>query len=60
MQQAPIHIQRKAKIGANVVILPGVTVGNNAIVIAGSVVIEDVASHTMVAGNPARKISEVF
>ena len=42
------------------VILPGVTVGNNAIVIAGSVVIEDVASHTMVAGNPARKISEVF
>lgn len=41
-------------IGINATILPGVTIGKKAIVAAGSVVIHDVASYSMVAGNPAQ------
>jgi len=50
-------IARGASIGANATILPGITVGEKAIVGAGSVVTRDVAAGTTVIGNPARKIS---
>ena len=50
-------IARGASIGANATILPGITVGEKAVVGAGSVVTRDVASGTTVIGNPARKIS---
>jgi acyl-[acyl carrier protein]--UDP-N-acetylglucosamine O-acyltransferase len=46
-------------LGANAVVLPGVTIGDGAIVGAGSVVTKDVAPHMVVAGNPARVISTV-
>jgi 2,3,4,5-tetrahydropyridine-2-carboxylate N-succinyltransferase/tetrahydrodipicolinate N-acetyltransferase len=46
-------------IGANAVILPGVRVGHNSIVGAGSVVTKNVEPCTIVAGNPAKKIGEV-
>ncbi|MDP3110489.1 MAG: DapH/DapD/GlmU-related protein [Thermodesulfovibrionales bacterium] len=46
-------IRRKAKIGANATILPGVEVGENSLVGAGSVVTRDVPEHHIVAGNPA-------
>lgn len=49
----PIHIKRNAWIGAGAIILPGVTVGCNAIVGAGSVVTKDVEDNTIVVGNPA-------
>ncbi len=49
----------KAWIGAGATILPGVTVGENAVVGAGSVVTHDVAPNTIVAGNPARLIREI-
>ena len=55
----PVHIGRKAWIGAGATILPGVTVGENAVVGAGSVVTKDVAPNTIVAGNPARFIKNV-
>jgi len=45
-------------IGANCTILPGVTIGNGAIVAAGSVVTKDVEAHTFVGGNPIRTIRE--
>ena len=45
-----------ASIGANATILPGVTIGQNAMVGAGSVVTEDVLPNAVVAGNPARVI----
>lgn len=43
-------------IGANSVVLGGITVGAGAVIGAGSVVVHDVAPHTVVAGNPARTI----
>jgi acetyltransferase-like isoleucine patch superfamily enzyme len=49
-------IKKGASLGSSVTILCGVTVGENAIVGAGSVVLKDVAANTIVAGNPARII----
>lgn len=45
-------------IGANVVILPGVNIGNGAVIAAGAVVTKDVAPFTVVGGIPAREISK--
>jgi acetyltransferase-like isoleucine patch superfamily enzyme len=47
-------VRRGASIGAGAVILPGVTVGERAMVGAGAVVTRDVPAHVVVAGNPAR------
>ena len=52
----PTLIKRRASIGSNVTILCGVTVGEDAIVGAGSVVTHDVPPGTVVAGNPAHVI----
>jgi acetyltransferase-like isoleucine patch superfamily enzyme len=49
-------IKKRASIGSSVTILCGVTVGEGAIIGAGSVVTKDVAPHTIVAGNPAKFI----
>jgi acetyltransferase-like isoleucine patch superfamily enzyme len=48
-----IEIKDKAWIGFNVIILKGVTIGEGAVVAAGSVVTKDVPAYTVVAGNPA-------
>ena len=45
-----------AKIGANATLLPGITIGHEALVAAGAVVVRDVAEGEVVAGNPARRI----
>jgi acetyltransferase-like isoleucine patch superfamily enzyme len=50
------RIKAGASIGANSVILPGVTIGKEALVGAGSVVTRDVPSNAIVVGNPARII----
>lgn len=55
----PVRICRKAWIGAGATILPGVTVGENAVVAAGAVVTKDVAPNTIVGGNPAKFIKAV-
>lgn len=52
----PVTLRRGCWIGANAIILPGVTIGENAVVGAGAVVTRDVPSCTVVAGNPARAI----
>lgn len=49
-----IRLCKGSWIGANAILLPGVTVGQNAVVAAGSVVRTSVSAFTMVAGNPAR------
>ncbi|MFB7894498.1 DapH/DapD/GlmU-related protein [Microbacterium sp. NPDC056044] len=51
---APIRIGRNVWIGANVTVLPGVTIGDNAVVAAASVVTKDVPADTVVVGSPAR------
>lgn len=53
----PIKVETGASIGANSIILPGVTVGKNALVGAGSVVTKSVPNQVVVAGNPAQIIS---
>lgn len=55
----PTYIKRGASIGSSVTILCGVTIGENAVVGAGSVVTKDVAPNTVVAGNPARFIKNL-
>ena len=52
------HVGRRASIGSNATILCGVSIGENAIVGAGSVVTKDVEAGQVVAGNPARVITE--
>lgn len=53
----PITIEGNAWIGAQAVILPGVSVGEDAIVGAGSIVTRDVSAGTTVVGNPARIVA---
>ena len=56
---APVTVCDKAWIGVGVLILKGVTIGEGAVVAAGSVVTRDVAPWTLVAGNPARRIRDL-
>ncbi len=56
----PVTIETDVWVGANAVILKGVTVGQGAIIAAGSVVIADVAPYTIVAGVPAKQVSVRF
>lgn len=55
----PIVLKQGAWIGANVTVMPGVTIGENAIVGAGAVVTKDVAANTIVAGVPARVVKHL-
>ncbi|HQH71172.1 MAG TPA: acyltransferase [bacterium] len=55
----PTLIKKGASIGSSVTLLCGITVGENAIVGAGSVVTKDVPPNTVVAGNPARIMKKV-
>ncbi len=52
----PVKIGSDVWVGANCILLPGVTVGAGAVIAAGSVVTKDVAPNAIVAGNPARVI----
>ena len=55
-KENPIVINKNVWIGADVIILPGIKIGENAIIGAGSVVVKDVEKNTKVAGNPAKLI----
>jgi acetyltransferase-like isoleucine patch superfamily enzyme len=55
----PVRIERHAAIYAGAIIMPGVTVGECAIVREGAVVVESVPPYTMVAGSPARIIEQL-
>ena len=57
-RQAP-RILRAARVGGGSVLCPGITVGQNAVVGAGSVVVHDVPDRSIVMGNPARVVGEV-
>lgn len=55
----PTRVCRGASVGSGAVILPGITIGENALVGAGAVVTKDVPPGTIVAGNPARVLRKL-
>ena len=55
----PTLVKSGASIGSSVTLLCGITIGENAIVGAGSVVTKDVPANTIVAGNPAKILREI-
>ena len=55
----PVHIGNDCWFGANVVVCPGVTIGDNCVIGAGSVVVKDIPSNSFAAGNPCRVIREI-
>ncbi|GAB3105356.1 acyltransferase [Aestuariicella hydrocarbonica] len=55
----PIHVGDRAWIGCAAIILPGVTIGEGAVVAAGAVVAEDVPAYTAVGGVPAKVIRKI-
>lgn len=55
----PITIGNNVWIGGNVIVLPGVTIGDNAVIGAGSVVTKDVPDNMIAAGNPCKVIRKI-
>ena len=55
----PIIIKKGAWVGGRSLILPGVTIGENAVVAGGAVVTKDVEPNTIVGGNPAKVIKRL-
>lgn len=56
VETAPVRIGSNVYVGFDVIVMPGVTIGDGAIVGSRSVVCDDVAAHSLVVGNPARVI----
>ena len=56
---APVRIGRNCWLGANVVVVPGVTIGDNVVVGAGSVVTHDLPNNVVAVGNPCHILREV-
>ena len=59
LSSAPVRIGSRVWIGFNSIIMRGVTIGDNAVVGAGSVVLHDVEANIVVAGNPARLVNNI-
>ena len=58
-RSVPIRIRRNVYLGSNVVVLAGITIGEESVIGAGAVVVEDVPSGFVVAGVPAKPIRKV-
>lgn len=56
---APVHIGKNCWIASGVVILPGVTIGDNTVIGAGSVVTKDIPSDVVAIGNPCRVLRKI-
>ena len=55
----PVRIGRNCWLGAGVIVMPGVTIGDNTVIGAGSVVTKDIPSGVVAVGNPCRVLREV-
>ena len=55
----PVRIGRNCWLGAGVIVLPGVSIGDNAVIGAGSVVTRDVPANVLAVGNPCRVLREI-
>lgn len=54
-----VHIKKNAWLGACVTVMPGVTIGENAVIAGGAVVTKDVPDNTVVGGNPAKTLKQL-
>ncbi|MBR2877278.1 MAG: sugar O-acetyltransferase [Clostridia bacterium] len=55
----PVHIGKNCWLGAGVIVLPGVTIGDNTVIGAGSVVTKDIPSNVVAVGNPCKVLREI-
>ena len=55
----PVRIGRNCWLGAGVIVMPGVTIGENSVIGAGSVVTRDIPANVVAAGNPCRVLREI-
>lgn len=56
---ASVHIGRNCWLGAGVIIVPGITIGDNVVIGAGSIVTKDIPSNVLAVGNPCRILREI-
>jgi galactoside O-acetyltransferase len=56
---APIHIGRNCWLGAGVIVLPGITIGDGSVIGAGSVVTRDIPAGVVAVGNPCRVLRPI-
>lgn len=55
----PVHIGKNCWLGAGVIVVPGITIGDNVVIGAGSVVTKDIPSNVVAVGNPCKILREV-
>lgn len=55
----PVHIGRNCWLGAGVVVMPGVTIGDNSVIGAGSIVTKDIPANVVAVGNPCRVLRKI-
>ena len=55
----PVHIGRNVWLGADACVMPGVTIGDNTVIGAGSVVTADIPANVVAVGNPCRVLREI-
>lgn len=55
----PIHIKENVWLGAGVLVMPGVTIGENSVIGAGSVVTKDIPANVVAVGSPCRVLREI-
>lgn len=56
---APVHIGKNCWLGAGVILVPGVSIGDNTVVGAGSIVTKDIPANVIAVGNPCRVLREI-
>ncbi len=55
----PVHIGKNCWLGAGVIVLPGITIGDNTVIGAGSVVTKDIPANVVAVGNPCKVLREI-
>lgn len=55
----PIHLKKGCVIGMNTMVMPGVTIGEGAIIGAGSLVVKDIPAWTVAVGNPCKVVKQI-
>lgn len=55
----PIHIGKNCWLGAGVTVMPGITIGDNSVIGAGSIVTKDIPANVIAVGNPCRVLREI-